>query len=68
MVTKEEVKKAVWDCGSNKSPGPNEDPSFSMVALQRSSNSLKGLNKASGLRINMCKSKIMGVNVEDGKI
>nr|GFD42896.1 RNA-directed DNA polymerase, eukaryota, reverse transcriptase zinc-binding domain protein [Tanacetum cinerariifolium] len=22
MVTKEEVKKAVWDCGSDKSPGP----------------------------------------------
>nr|GEW28842.1 RNA-directed DNA polymerase, eukaryota [Tanacetum cinerariifolium] len=23
MVTKEEVKKAVWDCGSDKSPGPD---------------------------------------------
>nr|GFD47965.1 RNA-directed DNA polymerase, eukaryota, reverse transcriptase zinc-binding domain protein [Tanacetum cinerariifolium] len=23
MVTKEEVKKVVWDCGSDKSPGPN---------------------------------------------
>nr|GFC57023.1 RNA-directed DNA polymerase, eukaryota [Tanacetum cinerariifolium] len=22
-VTKEEVKKAVWDCGSDKSPGPD---------------------------------------------
>nr|GEV29422.1 RNA-directed DNA polymerase, eukaryota [Tanacetum cinerariifolium] len=25
MVTKEEVKKAVWDCGSDKSPGPDEE-------------------------------------------
>ncbi|GKG43836.1 hypothetical protein Tco_0482929, partial [Tanacetum coccineum] len=24
--------------------------------------------RASGLRINMCKSKIMGVNVEDGMV
>nr|GFC69642.1 RNA-directed DNA polymerase, eukaryota [Tanacetum cinerariifolium] len=24
MVTKEEVKKAVWDCGSDKSPGPDD--------------------------------------------
>nr|GFC61151.1 RNA-directed DNA polymerase, eukaryota [Tanacetum cinerariifolium] len=29
---------------------------------------LKCFYRASGLRINMCKSKIMGVNVEDGKI
>jgi len=23
MVSKEEIKKAVWDCGSDKSPGPD---------------------------------------------
>nr|GFB73856.1 RNA-directed DNA polymerase, eukaryota [Tanacetum cinerariifolium] len=61
MVRNEEVKKAVWDCGSDKSPGP-DGFSFSFFAIfgQR----LKKIF----LRINMCKSKIMGVNVKDGKI
>ncbi|GJV64940.1 probable ribose-5-phosphate isomerase 4, chloroplastic [Tanacetum coccineum] len=41
-ITKEEVKRAMWDCGDDKS-------------------------LASGLRINMSKSKIMGVKVEEAK-
>nr|GEZ86419.1 RNA-directed DNA polymerase, eukaryota [Tanacetum cinerariifolium] len=44
-VSNEEMKRAVWDCGIDKSPGPN----------------------ASGLRINMSKSKIMGVFVDSDK-
>nr|GEX80262.1 RNA-directed DNA polymerase, eukaryota [Tanacetum cinerariifolium] len=100
MVMEEEVKKAVWDCGSDKSPGPDDMPNgcnsnfialipkikdASMVKDFRPISLIGSLYKselnidtlvqvlecfyrASGLRINMCKSKIMGVNVEDGKI
>nr|GFB23780.1 RNA-directed DNA polymerase, eukaryota [Tanacetum cinerariifolium] len=31
MVTKEEVKKAVWDCGSDKSPGPDDFRPISLI-------------------------------------
>nr|GEW23231.1 RNA-directed DNA polymerase, eukaryota [Tanacetum cinerariifolium] len=156
MITKEEVKRAVWDCGVDKSPGPDglsfgfyrhfwpmiEEDVFgaveyffihgdmpkgcnsNFIALipkvldanmkkkhalifkvdfekaydlvrwdflddvldkfgfgakwrtwihsclrsSRGSILINGSPTASGLRINMCKSKIMGVNVEDAKV
>nr|GEU81705.1 RNA-directed DNA polymerase, eukaryota, reverse transcriptase zinc-binding domain protein [Tanacetum cinerariifolium] len=119
MVTKEEVKNAMWDCGSDKSPGLDDMPNGcnsnfitlipkiidtnmsvvdgglftgiklnSMVSLSHLFYAddvifigqwselnidtlvqvLECFYRASGLRINMYKSKIMGVNVKDGKI
>nr|GEX15523.1 RNA-directed DNA polymerase, eukaryota, reverse transcriptase zinc-binding domain protein [Tanacetum cinerariifolium] len=87
MVTKEEVEKAVWDCGSDKSPGPDgfsfsffrhfwstiEKDIFEAVDCfftngDMPNGFLECFYRASGLRINMCKNKIMGVNLEDKKI
>nr|GEV24518.1 RNA-directed DNA polymerase, eukaryota [Tanacetum cinerariifolium] len=45
-VTYEEVKRAVWDCGTNKSPGPD---GFSFEFYR--------------LKINLHKSKLMGIGV-----
>ncbi|GJX54000.1 RNA-directed DNA polymerase, eukaryota [Tanacetum coccineum] len=102
-ITKEEVKRAVWDCGVDKSPGPDgfsfyfyrhfwsmiEDDVFGAVEyffingdipkaillvkwnelnIDTLVRVLECFFRASGLRINMSKSKIMGVNVEDAKI
>nr|GEW32566.1 nucleotide-binding alpha-beta plait domain-containing protein [Tanacetum cinerariifolium] len=119
-ITKEEVKRAVWDCGVDKSPGMDgfsfsfyrhfwimiEQDVFEainyffmhdlftrikinfMVNLshlfyvddaiflgQWSELNIDSLVQvlecffwASGLRINMCKSKIMGINMVDGKV
>nr|GEW28691.1 nucleotide-binding alpha-beta plait domain-containing protein [Tanacetum cinerariifolium] len=58
-VSNEEIKKAVWDCGIDKSPGPD---GFTFVHV------LECFYRASGLRINMSKSKIMGVLVDSDKV
>ncbi|GJS25973.1 nucleotide-binding alpha-beta plait domain-containing protein [Tanacetum coccineum] len=93
-ISKEEVKRAVWDCGVDKSPGRDDAGLFTGIKI----NSMVNLShlfyaddaiflgqwselnidslvrvldcffRASGLRINMCKSKIMGVNVKDGMV
>ncbi|GJW02192.1 RNA-directed DNA polymerase, eukaryota [Tanacetum coccineum] len=83
---KRKVKKTVWDCGSDKSPGPIQSKSlvnpFSYVHADDAMfcgqwcddnintlvHVLECFFRASGLRINMSKSKIMGVNVGDDKI
>nr|GEY05533.1 RNA-directed DNA polymerase, eukaryota, reverse transcriptase zinc-binding domain protein [Tanacetum cinerariifolium] len=87
-VTIEEFKNAVWDCGTDKSPGPNE---FSFDFYRRfwsviqknvvAANvvdvgmfkdtiiyALKCFERASGLRMNMSKSKIMGIAVNGDKV
>nr|GEY21681.1 RNA-directed DNA polymerase, eukaryota [Tanacetum cinerariifolium] len=50
-VTYEEVKKAVWDCGTNKSPGPD---GFSFEFYR--------------LKINLHKSKLMGIGVSSNVV
>ncbi|GJW42046.1 hypothetical protein Tco_0070845 [Tanacetum coccineum] len=51
-VSNKEIKRAVWDCGTDKSP----------VHV------LECFYRASGLRINMSKSKIMGIHVVSDKV
>ncbi|GJR99845.1 RNA-directed DNA polymerase, eukaryota, reverse transcriptase zinc-binding domain protein [Tanacetum coccineum] len=98
MVSKEEVKRAVWDCGTDKSPGPDVwwtwacltgikallSPklfqSFSMRMMQYCSGNgydsnidilvhvMECFYRVSGLRINLCKSKIMGIHVDADRI
>ncbi|GKB40350.1 hypothetical protein Tco_0885292 [Tanacetum coccineum] len=91
-VTKEELKRAVWDCGLDKSPRPNgmfkgvsigstlhlshlfyaDDVGFmrkwSNSNISTIVNVLKCFFHASGLRINMHKSKLMGNAVDDVKV
>nr|GEZ58993.1 RNA-directed DNA polymerase, eukaryota [Tanacetum cinerariifolium] len=90
-VSNEDIKKAVWDCGIDKSPGPDGFTfgMFKGVELGRSMqlshmfyaddvifvgqwndsnidtlvHVLDSFYRASGLRINMCKSKLMGISV-----
>nr|GEZ75839.1 RNA-directed DNA polymerase, eukaryota [Tanacetum cinerariifolium] len=52
-VTYEEVKMAVWDCGTNKSPGPD---GFSFEFYP------------SGLKINLHKRKLMGIGVSSNVV
>ncbi|GJX33250.1 RNA-directed DNA polymerase, eukaryota, reverse transcriptase zinc-binding domain protein [Tanacetum coccineum] len=117
MVSKEEVKRAVWDCGTDKSPGPDEEDfktaliskgsipckwevlteEFQSTRSKAASSSLNILHlfyaddaiiswamndpnidtlvhvmeffyRVSGLRINLCKSKIMGIHVDADRI
>nr|GEV71324.1 RNA-directed DNA polymerase, eukaryota [Tanacetum cinerariifolium] len=94
-VTIEEIKRAVWDCGIDKSPGPDgftfgnfpKCGNSSFIALipkmkdakvvkdYRLISLIGSLYKiiakilanrlASGLRMNLQKSKLMGISVED---
>nr|GEU41238.1 RNA-directed DNA polymerase, eukaryota, reverse transcriptase zinc-binding domain protein [Tanacetum cinerariifolium] len=77
-VFKEELKRAVWECGTDKSPGP-DGSSFGFYRQFWSSIENDVFAAVSHfftfgdipngcLRINTCKSKIMGVNVGDEKV
>ncbi|GJZ20000.1 RNA-directed DNA polymerase, eukaryota, reverse transcriptase zinc-binding domain protein [Tanacetum coccineum] len=126
MVSMEEVKRAVWDCGTDKSPGPDgfssqlgdllspvliylimesvhfisttrwsmrgyglrelsyvlrlnlshvfyaDDVMFVGIGCDSNINTLvhalECFHRASGLKINMSKSKILGIHVEDVKV
>ncbi|GKA72159.1 RNA-directed DNA polymerase, eukaryota, reverse transcriptase zinc-binding domain protein [Tanacetum coccineum] len=99
-VSKDEIKRAVWDCGTDKSPGPDGftfgfyrrywnilesdvvdavTSFFSSCCLRSSRGSVivngspteefqfhKGLKQ--GLRLNMSKSKLMGIYVDADKV
>nr|GEW19664.1 RNA-directed DNA polymerase, eukaryota [Tanacetum cinerariifolium] len=60
-VTKDELKKAVWDCGLDKSPGLEGFTSNILIII----NVLKCFIYASGHRINMHKSELMRIVVDD---
>nr|GEW82759.1 RNA-directed DNA polymerase, eukaryota, reverse transcriptase zinc-binding domain protein [Tanacetum cinerariifolium] len=77
-VSKEELERAVWECGTDKSPGPD---GFSFGFYRQFWSSIEndvfatvshfftfGDIPNGSLPINMCKSKIMGVNVGDEKV
>nr|GFA47131.1 RNA-directed DNA polymerase, eukaryota, reverse transcriptase zinc-binding domain protein [Tanacetum cinerariifolium] len=96
-VSKEELKRAVWDCGIDKSPGPYwvvDADMFTGIKLGNSINLshmfyaddavfigkwndrnintviyvLECFYQVLGLRINMSKSKIIGVHVDRDKV
>nr|GEU98327.1 RNA-directed DNA polymerase, eukaryota, reverse transcriptase zinc-binding domain protein [Tanacetum cinerariifolium] len=57
VVSNDEIKRAVWDCRADKAPGPD---GFTFGFYRRF--------WASGLKINMSKSKILGVHVESDRV
>ncbi|GJW42863.1 hypothetical protein Tco_0071662 [Tanacetum coccineum] len=79
-VTREEIKKAVWDCGVDKSPGPDgftfgfyrrywtflEDDVvyLSRCIRVRDADLFRGFTEG----INMLKSKLMGISVSSDKV
>ncbi|GKC34793.1 hypothetical protein Tco_1047177, partial [Tanacetum coccineum] len=88
-VTKDEIKRAVWDCGTDKSPGMfngiSLDASLHLshmfyaddaifVGQWNESNIntivhvLDCFHRASGIRINMSKSKLLGISVDADKV
>nr|GEZ56775.1 RNA-directed DNA polymerase, eukaryota [Tanacetum cinerariifolium] len=96
-VTYEEVKRAVWDCGTNKSPGPDgfsfefcrkywttiDDDAFQVVRdffvnghfprgynnnIQTLLSVLRCFYLASGLKINLHKSKLMRLGVSSNVV
>nr|GEW12007.1 RNA-directed DNA polymerase, eukaryota [Tanacetum cinerariifolium] len=72
-VTKEEIKKAVDDCGLDKSPGPD---GFTFGFYRRTMVRFEYFDhcplecffRASGLHINMHKSKLMGIAVDEDRV
>nr|GEU35773.1 RNA-directed DNA polymerase, eukaryota, reverse transcriptase zinc-binding domain protein [Tanacetum cinerariifolium] len=78
-VSKEEIKKAVWDCEIDKSPGLDgitfgfyrrywkliENDVVDAVTCFFHQDCF---NRASGLRINMTKSKLLGISAKDDKV
>nr|GEW91193.1 RNA-directed DNA polymerase, eukaryota, reverse transcriptase zinc-binding domain protein [Tanacetum cinerariifolium] len=75
-ISKDEFKRVVWDCGLDKSPGPDGFTFDDVVLMGHWSDSnissivqvFRCFFHASGLRINMQKSKLMGIGVDDVKI
>nr|GEZ00474.1 RNA-directed DNA polymerase, eukaryota [Tanacetum cinerariifolium] len=75
-VTYEEVKRAVWDCGTNKSPGPDEFSfEFYLFIGEWNNNNIQTLLSvlrcfylASSLKINLHKNKLMGIGVSSNVI
>ncbi|GJX93140.1 RNA-directed DNA polymerase, eukaryota, reverse transcriptase zinc-binding domain protein, partial [Tanacetum coccineum] len=71
IVNYDEVKRAVWDCGANKSPGLDGFSfeffffvgEWSATNIKTIVNVLKCFYLALGLKINLHKSKLMGVGV-----
>nr|GEV49060.1 TMV resistance protein N-like [Tanacetum cinerariifolium] len=77
-VYKEEIKRAVWDCGIDKAPVPD---GFTFGFYRRYWNLIEsdvvdavkwffqeGTIMKGGLRINMNKSKLMGISVDISKV
>ncbi|GJW79002.1 hypothetical protein Tco_0140684 [Tanacetum coccineum] len=75
-VTYEEVKRAVWDCGTNKSPGPDGFSfEFYLFIGEWNNNNIQTLLSvlrcfylASGLKINLHKSKLIGIGVSSNAV
>nr|GEV09268.1 RNA-directed DNA polymerase, eukaryota, reverse transcriptase zinc-binding domain protein [Tanacetum cinerariifolium] len=63
IVSYDEVKRAVWDCGANKSPGPDGFTFEFFRKFWKIIDQDKCFYLASGLKINFHKSKLMGVGV-----
>nr|GEY95650.1 RNA-directed DNA polymerase, eukaryota [Tanacetum cinerariifolium] len=77
-ITYEEVKRAVWDCGTNKSPGPDgfsfefchkywttiDDDVFQAVK----DSFVNGHFPRGCLKINLYKSKLMGIGVSSNVV
>nr|GEW43091.1 RNA-directed DNA polymerase, eukaryota, reverse transcriptase zinc-binding domain protein [Tanacetum cinerariifolium] len=76
IVTYEEVKRAVWDCGTNKSPGPDEFSfEFYLFIGEWNNNNIQTLLSilrcfylASCLKINLHKSKLMKIGVSSNVV
>ncbi|GJY84160.1 RNA-directed DNA polymerase, eukaryota, reverse transcriptase zinc-binding domain protein, partial [Tanacetum coccineum] len=78
-ISSNEIKAAIWDCGSDKSPGPD---GFTFAFYKEFWNTIKddvvtfvhhffatgSLPRASGLKINYHKSKLFGVGVSPNEI
>nr|GEZ27341.1 RNA-directed DNA polymerase, eukaryota, reverse transcriptase zinc-binding domain protein [Tanacetum cinerariifolium] len=75
-VTFEEVKRVVWDCGTNKSPGPDGFSfEFYLFIGEWNNNNIQTLLSvlrcfylASGLKINLHKSKLMRISVSSNVV
>nr|GEZ38445.1 RNA-directed DNA polymerase, eukaryota, reverse transcriptase zinc-binding domain protein [Tanacetum cinerariifolium] len=76
IVTYEEVKRVVWDCGANKSPEPDGFSfEFYLFIGEWNNNNIQTLLSvlrwfylASGLEINLHKSKLMGIGVNSNVV
>ncbi|GKD39123.1 RNA-directed DNA polymerase, eukaryota [Tanacetum coccineum] len=71
-VTKDEIKKAVWDCGIEKSPvytyrSKEWWTHWNEASIDIIVHVLECFHRASGLRINMSKSKLLGISVDADK-
>nr|GEW19992.1 RNA-directed DNA polymerase, eukaryota [Tanacetum cinerariifolium] len=73
-VSNEEIKKAIWECGIDKAPGPDSFTfgffrHFWYLIDKEVNDAVSGWSmRVSGLKINMNKSKIMGTQVDQDKV